>query len=121
MKKFLAASLVAIALIASTQQQASAWVKWNFGFNFDVGYSSGGNSLLWGAWQNGQVPNPYGFDMPYHHGHQHQHHHHSALPTYTPYAFAPFEFQYAAPSYSPYQYAANPGPVYYYPMPYYGR
>jgi hypothetical protein len=115
MKKLLAAGMLAICLIAASQQQASAWVKFNFGIGFNVGWQTGGNSLLWGAWENGQPPG-----MPYYYGGHHGHHH-SYAPSYSyaPHAFAPMPMPTYEPSYAPYYYANNPGPVYYQPAPYY--
>ena len=58
MRKIFATGMLAICLIALSQQQASAWTSWKFGIGLDIGWSSGGNNLLWGAWQNGQPPGP---------------------------------------------------------------
>ena len=48
MKKILAFGLVALALVLATQQQASAWSKFNFGVGLNVGWQGGGNSVLFG-------------------------------------------------------------------------
>ncbi|MSQ95730.1 MAG: hypothetical protein EXR98_14410 [Gemmataceae bacterium] len=123
MKKFLAVGILAIGLIAMSQNQASAWVKWNIGVGANLGWSSGGNSLLWGAYRGAQPGEP---DSYGHRGHQHHQGFYQA-PHYTPYALEQSYVQptYAAPSvsYAPYQYATNPRPVYYYYSTpyYYGR
>lgn len=56
MKKVLAIGLLTVALAAASQQEASAWVKWNFSAGINFSYESGNNSWLWGAFKNGQVP-----------------------------------------------------------------
>jgi hypothetical protein len=123
MKKFLAVGILALGLIAMSQNQASAWVKWNVGVGLNLGWSSGGNNLLWGAWQNGQVPGQEFYVPQY----GHHHHHHGAVeaPYYTPYALDRSYVQptYVAPSTTPYQTTTNPRPVYYYYSTpyYYGR
>ncbi len=63
MKKILALGLLAIAISAVSHQQASAWVNSRFGIGMNIDWSSGGNSLLWGAWRNAQ---PGGGDPPLH-------------------------------------------------------
>ena len=129
MKKVLAAGLLAICLIATSQNQASAWIKWNVGVGANLGWSSGGNSVLWGAYRGAQPAGPDYFGGHHgHHGHYHHHHHGFAeLPYYTPQAIDATYVQprQAAPSvtYAPYQYATYPRPVYYYYSTpyYYGR
>lgn len=128
MKKVLATGLLAICLIAATQQQASAWVNSRFGVGLNWDYSSGGNSFGWGLARNGQPPGPEGFGGGFGGGH---------FPQYgmsQPQGFAPmqqnafdvpmYEPAYAqpsmpyAPQYAPpFQFATYPRPVYYY----YGR
>lgn len=121
MKKVLATGILAICLIAMSQQQASAWVKWNIGVGANLGWQSGGNSFLWGAYRGGQPTGPefYGY-----HGHHFHHHGHAEAPFYAPQPIAPANAQpaYIQPgaSYAPFQYATYPRPVYYYyPTPYY--
>jgi hypothetical protein len=130
MKKILAAGLLAIALIAASQQQASAWINARIGVGVNLGWQSGDNCFCWGAWHNG--PYPGGSD--YHHGHHHgvmeppvyvpfiwvghgQGHGHAPVPppvAFDTFSMAPMQYPYAAP----------PAPTYYYYYPasyYYGR
>ena len=58
MKKVLTTGLLAIALIALTEQQASAWVNSRFSIGLNAERQSGGNGFGWGAWVNGQPPGP---------------------------------------------------------------
>jgi hypothetical protein len=127
MKKVLTAGLLAIALMAASQQQASAWVNARFGVGVNIGWQSGDNSYCWGAWHNG--PYPGGSD--YHHGH------HSGVmepPVYLPFIWVGHPHghaTYPAPgpidsfSMPPMQYAypTYPAPTYYYypASYYYGR
>lgn len=120
MKKFLAAGMLAICMIAASHQTASAWHKSQFSMGLSWSHSSGGNSHCWGAWKNGQVPGPEAFQYglanmqplesltPAY-----------AMPTYAP----PYPPQPVAQYPSPYQFATYPQQQYYYPMPdyYYGR
>src|ERR1700733_9668356 len=62
MKKMLVASVVAVALMAGLQQQASAWCKFNFGVGLNCSYEGGGNSLLWGLIKGSPCPNQMGID-----------------------------------------------------------
>jgi hypothetical protein len=61
MKRIALAGLVAIALIALSQQQASAWVNQRFGIGINWHRQSGGNNFGWGAYRNGQPPGPESF------------------------------------------------------------
>lgn len=54
MKRFLIAGVLALGLTAAAEQRASAWIKFNIGFN--IGFESGNNCWLWGLFRNGQVP-----------------------------------------------------------------
>lgn len=54
MKKILAIGLLAVGLMAVTQQEASAWVNTRFGMGLNFDWSSGGNTLLWGLIRDGQ-------------------------------------------------------------------
>jgi hypothetical protein len=79
MKKFLMLNVLALALVAVSSQPASAWCKFNFGIGANIGWTTGGNCLLWGAAKGQQPPppcGPYGgpfyapavpFDGGYHH------------------------------------------------------
>jgi hypothetical protein len=62
MKKFLTAGVLALTVAAFSQQQASAWINCRFGIGFNWNWSCGGNSILWGAYRNGQPPG-YGYPM----------------------------------------------------------
>ena len=64
MTKILTAGLLAIALIAMSQQQASAWTNSKFGIGLNWERQSGANNFFWGAWKNGQVPGPEAFGQP---------------------------------------------------------
>ncbi len=140
MKKIVFAGLLAVCVMAISHQQASAWVNTRFGVGLNWEAQSGGNSLLWGAWRNGQPPGPEAFGgggggygggnfnapMPAPFGA-------AQMPQgYPPQGFAPqaqppFNASTAEPPFagsyaSPYQFANYPRPVYYYyPSTYYGR
>jgi hypothetical protein len=58
MKKLLMMGALAVALLAASQQQASAWRASKFGVGLNWEYSSGGNCFGWGLWRNGQPPGP---------------------------------------------------------------
>ncbi len=60
MKQFLAASALAIVLIASAQQSASAWSSCKFGIGLNFECHSGNNCCLWGAFVNGPTPDHHG-------------------------------------------------------------
>lgn len=97
MKKVLALGLLALGLIALSQQEASAWKNSRFGIGLNWDYQSGGNSFFWGLWRNGQPPGPGGFGdgMPYHgHGHKHATQgNYWAMPAQQP-GFAPVPYGY---------------------------
>ncbi len=65
MKRFLMMGALALGVVALSQQHASAWIKFNIGFN--ISFESGNNCWLWGLFRNGQVPG-YPTDYPTHHG-----------------------------------------------------
>lgn len=122
MKKILALGMLAIGLIALSQDQASAWVNHRFGVGLNWSRQSGGNNFGWGAYRNGQLPGPEAFS---HNSYMAP----SSFPHYgelTPQNFGPFAHEmptYAPPSVvypSPYQFATYPRPVQNYsPTPYY--
>ena len=56
MKKILSTGILALTVAALSQQTASAWVNLNAGVGANLGFQSGGNCLLWGAFRNGQPP-----------------------------------------------------------------
>jgi hypothetical protein len=55
MKKFLLAGLVAVSLVALSQQYAAAWCKFGMGASFNVTYQSAGKHL---SWSSEQAPAP---------------------------------------------------------------
>lgn len=142
MKKIVLAGLVAVSMLAITQQQASAWVNSRFGIGLNWNFQSGGNQILWGAWRNGQVPGPEAYDS---HGHGHHSNgggmqqfyapppqgYYGGAPMPQPYApqgsFSPtMEPPIARQQYQPLYQFANyprqsfyPSYYYYYPTPYY--
>jgi len=59
MKKILAATLLALGLLAAGQQQAQAWSKINFGVGLNFGWQGGGNSAFWGLVKGAQMPNQF--------------------------------------------------------------
>lgn len=70
MKKLFFAGLLALSFLATSQQQAAAWVKINFGVGLNFSYESGNNSWFWGAFNNGQVPGyPTNVPVGLHYGH----------------------------------------------------
>jgi hypothetical protein len=148
MKKFVVAGLLAIGLMATTRQEASAWINARFGIGLNWDLQSGGNQFGWGLWRNGQPPGPEAFGGGGHHGGGYgpqfgapmpQHHGYAPMPqqyqpypqAYVPQQYAPAPRAYstaeppitAQPVYynSPYQFASYPRPVYYYyyTTPYY--
>ncbi len=147
MKKILIVGVLAIGMLASSQQEASAWVKSQFGIGLNWNWQSGGNSLLWGAWRNGQPGGPEAFG-----GHHHGYPQFGMPPGFAPGAYQPTPqalppqgfFPQQGPNFSqpmmpsavvpqgiepavsyqgsPFQFANYPRPVYYYYMPsYYGQ
>jgi hypothetical protein len=124
MKKVLATGLIAIALIASSQQQASAWVNARVGVNVNLGWQTGGNCFFWGLWQSGEYP-----------GDSHHDHHFGYFvpPVPVPYIWVGHPHGHAAYptpgpvdsfAMTPYQYPVYAQPTYYYYYPttnYYGR
>jgi hypothetical protein len=61
MKKLLAASVLALALVAGSQQPASAWCNFKFGVGLNMEFSSGNNNCFWGMFKSGQVPDGSGY------------------------------------------------------------
>ena len=47
MKKFALVCLLALPLVALSQQEAAAWTKFRLGFSFNTSYESGGKKLMW--------------------------------------------------------------------------
>jgi len=59
MKRMMAMGVIALAVLAFTGQQASAWCKFGFGVGLNVNWECGGNSFLWGAYKSGPPPGAY--------------------------------------------------------------
>jgi hypothetical protein len=55
-KKLVVASVLAMGLIANSNQEAHAWTKFSFDVGLSIKYEAAGNNLLWGLWQNGPYP-----------------------------------------------------------------
>lgn len=70
MKKFVILGVLALALVAITQQQADAWCNIKFGAGVNLNWQGGDNSLLWGLYRSGQVPHAGPGVVPPFHGHQ---------------------------------------------------
>lgn len=98
MKRMMAMGILALAVIAATGQRASAWHKFGFGIGMNIGWESGGNSLLWGAWRSGPPPGAYGEPYPVP----------VPVPVYTGHAPAPV---FHAPAYAP-AYEPSHAPAY---------
>ena len=120
MKKVLVAGMLAVFMIAVSQQQASAWSNNRFSIGFNWERQSGNNDFFWGFFHNGQVPGPEIF-----HGWSHSPpsviapqfymlpvHGSLDMPSYEP-AYAHPGVNYA----QPFQFATYQRPVYYYPAP----
>ena len=56
MKHFLVACSAALALMATTEQKASAWSKWNFNIGMNISHEAAENNCLWGLFRNGPYP-----------------------------------------------------------------
>lgn len=66
MKKYFLVCLGTVGGMMALSQEANAWINFKFGVGLNWNWQSGGNNLLWGAFQNGQ---PGGFEgyNPWHH------------------------------------------------------
>jgi hypothetical protein len=123
MKKIALAGLIALSMVALSQQQASAWVNSKFGIGLNWERQSGGNNFGWGAYRNGQVPGPEAWGNGPSYGAAYAapaHHSYAQMPQVYDVPAQPYAGQYA----SPYQFANYPRPVYYYyptPSYYYSR
>jgi hypothetical protein len=60
MKHLLTLGVAAIAVALATSRPAEAWTNAKFSIGLNWACQSGNNSLLWGFWRNGQVPDDYG-------------------------------------------------------------
>ena len=57
MRHFLCASLLALPVLALSQQPASAWFKTNIGVGANIGVACGGSrSILWGLYRSSDTP-----------------------------------------------------------------
>ncbi len=76
MKRFLATFVAALAILASSQNKASAWSKCNFNIGLHFSREAADNSFLWGLYRSGPHPfatnphaglQPHGYtpDYPY--------------------------------------------------------
>jgi hypothetical protein len=135
MKKIVLAGLIAVSLVALSQQQASAWVNSRFGIGLNWERQSGGNNFGWGAWKNGQPPGPeafgqaaqggqgYGAPSPSYYTPMPQSHGFAPMqqgyPAQGSFDASTFEPPVASQYQSPYQFANYPRQVYYYPAPAY--
>lgn len=99
MKKFLFLGLTALGLALLSEQPAQAWINSKFSVGLNWHWQSGGNSLLWGAFRNGQAP---GFGPAF----QFQPAPPGGFPGNFPH-YGPQEFQYFGQQ----QHPANPGAV----------
>jgi hypothetical protein len=117
MKKILLAGMLAICLIAASQQQASAWHNVQFGIGLNWCHQSGGNNFMWGMIKGGQPPGPEYFEQSF------PHYGSIAPQAFDAYAQMPADMPtYVQPSvnYAPYQFATYPRQeYYYYSTPYY--
>jgi hypothetical protein len=55
-KKLLVAGLLALGCVLTSQQQASAWSKFNFSIGANLSWESANNNTFWGMFRSGQVP-----------------------------------------------------------------
>ncbi len=130
MKKIFVAALLAVSAIALSQQEASAWINSRIGIGMNWDWQSGGNSLLWGAWRDGQpggeafgtprCPRPaagpsHGFPQPT--GAPAPAGFHPVPPGFGPVPTGSMPRQQMYPG-SPYGTANYARPIYYYPNPY---
>lgn len=58
MKKFLTVGALVLTAAALSASEAQAWCNFKFGAGINMSVQSGGNTLLWGAFRNGQPPAP---------------------------------------------------------------
>jgi|SRR5581483_7334526 len=119
MKKFLLMGVLALSVAVLSQQQASAWINFRTGACINLGFQSGGNNWLWGAYRNGQPPAGVGCPAPY--GHSEFGFDPNAPAPSAPLPRPAGDTQTWNYSQSPFQPASYRAPVYY-PMPsyYYG-
>lgn len=56
MKKIILLGALALGVMATMQEPASAWLNFKFGAGINWAWQSGGNNVLWGFFRNGQPP-----------------------------------------------------------------
>ena len=56
MNKLIVAGALALGLVLTAQQEASAWTKWSVNAGISINYEGGNNNFLWGMYRSGQVP-----------------------------------------------------------------
>jgi hypothetical protein len=61
MHKFLLAGLLALGVLATSQQRAAAWIDCHFCIGLGWHWQSGGNSCCWGVFHGGPAPWGYGY------------------------------------------------------------
>src|SRR5215471_8547610 len=62
MKKSVTLAILALAMLAMTEQKAAAWTQVKFGFGANFSLIGGGNRILWGAFCSSPVPCGYPCD-----------------------------------------------------------
>jgi hypothetical protein len=60
MKHLMTLGVAAILVALASSRPAEAWTNAKFSIGLNWACQSGNNSLLWGFWRNGQVPDDYG-------------------------------------------------------------
>lgn len=63
MKRMISAALVALCVMATVEQRASAYSKFNFGIGLNIGWECANNNVLFGLFKSG--PGPCGTDGCY--------------------------------------------------------
>ena len=56
MNKLIVAGALALGLVLTAQQEASAWTKWSVNVGVSIHYEGGNNNFFWGMFRSGQVP-----------------------------------------------------------------
>jgi hypothetical protein len=98
-KKILVLGVMAVALLAVSQQRASAWIKCNFSIGLNFSFESGNNCWFWGLFQNGQAPG-YPTDVSCH----------GCCPSAGAYAYSALGFDHGSHAYADYHQAAPSQP-----------
>lgn len=61
MKRMFVAGMLALALAATAQQEASAWCRFNMSVGLNVSYESTGSAINWGCYSRIPSPPPCGY------------------------------------------------------------